>query len=175
MGRYRIVVFLVILLVWTQPVSPSASAPVHTDAGDSGPLHVETTTESGLTTPDNTDVVVDARGTGDAHGLASNARYYFGDPATPIDRPAFTVTNTDTTAHDVTISYTGVTDDNAVANVQFRIHDDTGYQLGVVTEEAGTTTIHGLSGGATLYVIVIVDTHGLAPADDLSGTLTLHA
>lgn len=179
MRRYRLAVFLVILLVWTLPVQPSASSPAHaaTEAldGKTGPLHLETTKESGVTAHDDSEMVLDAVGTGTGLGLATDARYHYGDSDAPVERPAFTLTNTASNAHDLTLAYTGATDDNPAANVQFLLHDATGKQVAVVTEEHNTTTIYGLPSGETIYVTVLVDTHGLSKNDDLSGTLRLYA
>lgn len=103
-----------------------------------------------------------------------NAHFTFGDPDKPTDSYAFTVHNIDTTAHTLWFHYDVISDGNERENVRFTVYDSRGVQVGVFTEADGLT-VEGVQSGQTLYAVLTVDTHGLVPSTDLSGTIRILA
>lgn len=113
---------------------------------------------------------------GGAAGANTNATFELGNPNDAVNASAFNITNQDSTARDMTVSYTGAgaTGDGTNA-IEFQIYDSTGTSVGTVSEETTSDTITGVASGATLYVVIVVDTTGLSDTDDLSGTLEISA
>lgn len=113
---------------------------------------------------------------GGASGVNTEAHFELGNPSDPTNQSAFNVTNNDAESHDLTIEYTGATGTSDTdANIQFQVYDNTGTSVGTVSEESTSLTITGAPSGATYYVVLVVDTHGLDTTADLSGTLTVSA
>lgn len=113
---------------------------------------------------------------GGATGVNQNATFVLGDTADPTNSSAFTLTNQDAASHDLTVEYTGAGGTaDPDANIEFSIHDSTGAQVTTVSEESTSGTITGAASGATYYVVITVDTHGLSSSSDLSGTLKVSA
>jgi hypothetical protein len=113
-----------------------------------------------------------------ATGVNPSATYRLGaqTPGDPPGEVAFNVTNRDARSHDLTLDYALTADDgNSAANVEFRVYDGSGSQVGVVTEESGSLTLSGVGSGVTRHVVLVVDTTGLGQSVDLSGTLTVTA
>lgn len=138
--------------------------------GSDGPLRLEAGDVAGISA--NADDLLLDTSTGSAAGVAQNARYTYGDPATPAARPAFTLTNADGDAHRLTMAYSGADAEDPDENVQFRVYDGNGHHLVTASEESGSVTV-SLDGNERVYVVVIIDTHGLSTTTDLSGSLDL--
>lgn len=113
---------------------------------------------------------------GGASGANTEAHFELGNPSDATNQSAFNITNNDAEAHDLTVEYTGAggTGDTD-ANIQFQVYDGTGTQVATVSEESTSATISSVASGNTLYVVIVVDTHGLDTSTDLSGTLTVSA
>lgn len=115
---------------------------------------------------------------GTALGANTDALFEFGDPANPGSSQAFTITNNDDEAHQMTAAYSLDADDgNTDANLEFQIYDSTGTLVGTVDEE-GTTVNMNAAAADTYNVVIVVDTgHGsastLTSTGDLSGTLSI--
>lgn len=172
MAWYRILGFIAIVFLVFQPIHPSASSAVQAATGDgAGPIDIETTTESGVAQAGTGLLVLDAGG--EASGVPANGRYLYGDPDAPVSRPAIILTNTAERTHALTIDYDADIPESSRTHVEFLLYDQNGTQAGVVTESSPPVRIEGVSSHASLYVVVIVDTHGLTSADDLSGTVTI--
>ncbi|WP_136716512.1 hypothetical protein [Halorientalis salina] len=113
---------------------------------------------------------------GTALGANTDALFELGDPANPGASQAFSVANNDDEAHQINAAYTLDADDgNAVANLEFRVYDNTGALVGTVTEEGQTVSMDAAA-AESYDVVVVVDTgHGAADTvtstADLSGTL----
>ena len=102
-------------------------------------------------------------------GVNVNSTYTVGSTSSPTSTYAFNLTNRNTAALDLTMGYT--LDNTAVgSNVQFRLYDSTGTEVGTV--EPGSQTVQTVTAGETLYVVIEV-TGGADTTDDLSGTLTV--
>lgn len=111
-----------------------------------------------------------------ASGVNTAATFELGDPNDPTNATAFNVTNNGGATVDLTVEYTGVTESQDTdANIQFQIYDSTGTNVATVSEESTSATINSVSSGSTLYVVMVVDTHGLDSTVDLSGTLKVSA
>lgn len=103
-------------------------------------------------------------------GLAPGGRYTFGDPAAPTEEMAFTVTHRVAEARTMTVAYAGVdAAGDGIEHVRLRVYDAAGRHLGTASEERPLTVRAGPA-GSTYYVVLVVDTHGLAAGADLSGT-----
>ena len=111
---------------------------------------------------------------GGAGGANTAAHFELGDPANANTTYAFNITNLDAESHDFTVSYSG-TDSNTASNIEFQIYDSTNTLVGTADEEGTSASLTGVASGETLYVVVVVDTHGLDSTADLSGTLTISA
>ncbi len=113
---------------------------------------------------------------GTAAGANTDALFELGDPANPGTSQAFRVQNNDDEAHVINVAYTLDADDgNSDANLEFRIYDTTGTQVGTVTEEGGTASLNAAAADA-YDVVVVVDTghdgaSTVTSTADLSGTL----
>lgn len=178
MRNLRLVVAVALVVIGTQAVG-AAAFPVDplqdgSDAVQSAddPLVLDEGDVSGLALRDDGTLVVGGAD-GPAEGVNVGGRFTYGNPAAPTTQPAFTITNTDTEHHDVSIEYAGVTVDNSEANVRFHVYDASGTKVATVTEETGPTVVPDVAGGATLYVVVVVDTTGVTDEADLSGSLTV--
>lgn len=112
---------------------------------------------------------------GSASGVNTNATFNLGDTNDPTNASAFNITNNDAETRDISIDYTlDSADSDADGNLKFKIYDSAGNLKGEATEES-SASVTGVSSGSTLYVVIVVDTHGLSSTDDLSGTLTISA
>jgi hypothetical protein len=115
---------------------------------------------------------------GTALGANTDALFELGDPAAPGTSQAFTVTNNDDEAHQMTAAYTLDADDgNGAANIEFQIYDNAGALVGTVTEEGQTVSMDAAAAD-TYNVVVVVDTGQAGAATltstaDLSGTLSI--
>lgn len=112
---------------------------------------------------------------GGAGGANVESHYELGNPSDPTNQSAFNISNLDAESHDITVSYTGVNDSNADANIEFQIYDDAGAHVVTVDDESTSGSLSGAASGATYYVVIVVDTHGLDDTADLSGTLEVSA
>ena len=112
---------------------------------------------------------------GTAQGLNTEGTFTYGATGSPTSTFAFKVTNNDSQAHDLTLSYAfDGSDPSSATNVEFFVYDDTGSQVATASE-GGSATISGVGGGTSHYVLVRVDTTGVTSSEDLSGTLTVSA
>ncbi|ELZ95808.1 hypothetical protein C440_05947 [Haloferax mucosum ATCC BAA-1512] len=114
---------------------------------------------------------------GTATGANVDAEFVLGDANDSKDEHAFTVTNNDGEAHDVSVQYVATqTDSNDDDNVEFVVFDADGDAVATLSEETDAQSFSA-GAGETFYVVVTVDTgHGvsevLGSGDDLSGTLS---
>lgn len=108
-----------------------------------------------------------------ATGVNSAANFEIGDTVSANTTAAFNITNNDGESHDFTLSYAqSVTDSDADANIQFKVYDANNNLLGTTSENSAAPAFT-VAAGATVHVVIVVDTHGLTSTDDLSGTLTV--
>ena len=158
----------------TGSVSRSVSADVVTD--DTGLISLQAG-QSGLVYQKNSGALtVDFTNKATAGGVNVDAKFEIGDTANANSSYAFNVTNLDAESHDFTFDYSGTT--NATTdtdpNIQFKVYDAAGNEVGMASEE-GASGLVTISAGETVYVVVVVDTHGLDSTADLSGTLKISA
>ena len=170
----RVILVIVVAVALLGVQASSAASVGETEDGigvhtDRGALVIDAGEVSGVSTDDG-GLLLDT-GTGSAAGVAPSARYTYGDLEDPTATPAFTLSNTDDRAHRLTVSYSGADSEDPDANVQFRLYDRTGTRLATASEESGAVTVD-LDGHERVYVVVVIDTHGLSPESDLSGSLT---
>ena len=171
--RVALVIVVAVALLGVQASSAASvgqSEAAVTVEGAQGPLVLEAGAVDGISA-DRGEVLVDTA-TGSAAGVAPDARYTYGDVDDPTATPAFTLTNADDGRHELALEYTGTDTEDPEANVQFRVYDAAGQRLGVVSEESGAVQF-GVEGTERVYVVVVIDTHGLTPASDLSGSLEM--
>lgn len=112
-----------------------------------------------------------------ASGVNPDANFTLGNASAPTTTYAFTMTNQDSVAHDLTLSYTA--SDNTVTgdgtdNIKFLVYDSTGSSLGTASEETALD-LTSTASAATVYVVVVIDTTGLTDTNNLSGTLKVSA
>lgn len=153
----------------------SRSSSVNVVSDDVGLIALDDGDSGGLVYMNGDQLAIDFT-QGGASGANVEATFKLGDPNDPTNHTAFNITNQDKQSHDLTVEYTGAgaTGDNT-DNIQFKIFDSAGSEVGTVTEESTSAEITGVNSGDTLYVVVVVDTTGLSGTDDLSGTLTVSA
>lgn len=167
-----------VILISTQWVGAAASAvdpgpdSTSTVTGQREPLDFTVHEGTGLFVPNADAIGVDLDRQTDINVAA---RFEYGSRSNPVDSPAFTITNTDDEAHTITIGYDRVgAVDSSRTNLAFYVYDATGRNVATVTEESGPVDVSDVAPGATLYVVTIIDTHGLTDAASLSGTFTVH-
>lgn len=153
----------------TANIDRSSSANVVTD--DAGLIGIQANTSSGVVQQNSTGAVTVDFARGAASGVNTAATFEVGDPNNGNESYAFNITNQDTESHSLSLAYSGATT-NSNPNIEFQVYDGSGTSLGTADEE-GTSASTTLSSGQTVYVVVVVDTHGLDTSSDLSGTLTV--
>ena len=146
---------------------PSAAVPVDAASGA-----IQIGTDDSAVVTNNAGTLMVGLGSKQGVGVPVNAHFTFGDPDQPTDSYLFTVHNTDTTTHTLGLRYDMISDWNDRANVRFTVYDSRGVQVGAFTEVDGLT-LEGVASGQTLFVVLTVDTYGLAPSNDLSGTIRI--
>lgn len=161
----------------TASIDRTASVEVVDDS--SGLLALESGTSS-VVSDDDGELSIDFQ-YGDVDGVNANSTFTVGDNSTnsygnETSSYAFNITNQDNQAHSVDLGYSltnpeSDVDDN---NIQFHVYNSTGDHLVMASEETDIEPID-LSLSETVYVVLVVDTHGLTAGDDLSGTLTISA
>lgn len=156
--------------------SVSRSSNVNVVSDDVGLIGLEDGTSGNLVKQNSTGaLVIDFTNSG-ASGVNTAATFELGDTTDPTNATAFNVTNNGGSTLDLTVEYTGVTESqDADANIKFEIYDSTGTKKATVSEESTSATVSSVSSGSTLYVVIVVDTHGLDDTADLSGTLKVSA
>ena len=166
---FVVVLVATALLYGAQPV---ASSPFDSGTGEGtvspgdASLVIDVHAESGVTGDDGR-LLIDAD-----EGVPVDARVAFGDPSAPVERPAFTITNAGNRSRDLVLAYGGTEGDGPVENVRFRVHDTDGNRVAALSEEGGRVVVPGVASGETLSVVVVVDSRGLVPTADLSGTFS---
>jgi hypothetical protein len=160
----------------TGSVTRSTSIDVVND--DTGLIALADGTSGGLVTQESNGKLTIDFTKGGASGVNPDASYELGDTNDPTNKTAFNISNLDAETHDLTVSYTnvdaGATGDGT-PNIQFRIYDSTGTEVGTVSEESTSATVSGVASGSTLYVVISIDTTGLTSSTSLSGTLEVSA
>lgn len=113
---------------------------------------------------------------GSAQGLNTEGTFTYGSDTNPTTTYAFEVTNNDSQAHSIDLSYAldGSDPDGNVANVEFEVYDDTGSLVATASEDS-TAALGSVSAGTSHYVVVRIDTTGVTSSQSLSGTLTVSA
>ena len=112
---------------------------------------------------------------GGAGGVNTAAHFELGDPSSANTSYAFNISNMDVESHDISLDYSGSDGQDADNNIEFQVYDASGTLQTTASEETGAVNVAGVSSGQTLYVVVVVDTHGLDSTADLSGTLKVSA
>lgn len=182
--KLKITAFLVAVVVVSATLGASAytsgsisrTASVNVVSDDVGLIALADGTSGDLVYQDTTGQLAIDFTQGGAAGVNTDATFKLGDTADPVNKSAFSVTNQDATAHDLTVAYTGAgATGDATNNIEFQVYNSTGSQVATVSEESTSATLTGIASGNTVYVVIAVDTNGLTSADDLSGTLTISA
>lgn len=157
----------------TGSVSRTANANVVTD--DAGLIALESGTVGGIVQQNSSGALAIDFTAGNAQGVNTEAHFELGNPTDANNSYAFNVTNLDAEAHTFSFSYSGVTNDSdADQNIQYQLYDSSGTSLGTVSEESDVTG-QTITAGETVYVVMVIDTHGLNSTADLSGTLQISA
>lgn len=183
--KTKVLTLVVVLLVASSIVSATAfttatlSRDTNVDvvADNNGIIALTDGTSGGLVTQVDGELRIDFSNPGSGLGANVNSRYELGDPNDPTSEMAFNVTNQDTVAHDLSIEYTGATDEGVAGDqIEFRVYDSSGTHLTTVSEETtGSVGSADFASGTTLHVVVVVDTNGMTTNGDLSGTLNITA
>lgn len=109
---------------------------------------------------------------GGAEGVNVNSQLEMGDSESPTTVEAFAVTNNDNEERTMNFDYV-LDDDNGVSSesITFEVYDSEEILEDSFsnTEEAEVT----FESGETHYVVITVDTEGLTPSEDLSGTVSV--
>ena len=121
---------------------------------------------------------------GNGKGLNTDAEFDYGDSSSPSTTYAFTMTNSAASSVAFTVNYaegSSFSDSNSDSNLNFEFYKSNGNPItdssstDVVITEEGTGQTFTLSSGTTVYIVITVDTSGLAKDDDLSGDLEITA
>lgn len=153
-------------------VERSANVNVVTD--DVGLIALQDGNSGGLVYQNSTGALAIDFTAGGASGANTEAHFELGNPGSANTSYAFNITNLDAESHTFNVAYSG-SDSNTASNIEFQVYDGTGALLGTADEQGNSASLSGVASGQTLYVVIVVDTHGLTSADDLSGTLTISA
>ena len=179
--KNKIGVFVVALVVLSVAVAATAftsgsvdrQANVNVVSDDTGLIGLTDGTSGGLVFQNASGALeIDFTKNG-AGGANTEAHFELGNPNNPTNQTAFNVTNNAATAKDMTFDFSGSDSQDADANIEFQIYDSSGTQVATLSEESGSVTVTGVASGETLYVVMVIDTHGLDSTADLSGTLTI--
>lgn len=107
--------------------------------------------------------------------LNNEATFTFGNSSNPTTTEAFVLQNNASEPADLTLSYSvNGTDSSTTDNVEFAVYDSSGDQAQTFAE-GGSTSLTGVASDEKYFVVITIDTTGLASTDDLSGTLTVDA
>lgn len=163
----------------TGEVSRSSTVDVVTDAD--GLIALADGSSGNLVYTDGTtgELAIDVTaGTSSATGVNGDATFKLGNESAPTTKAAFSITNKDSAARDLTVTYTdsgtGTDTTGDSANVAFKVYNSTGTLIGTASEES-SLTLTSVASAETHYVVVVIDTTGLGKAADLSGTLKVSA
>lgn len=102
----------------------------------------------------------------DNEGLNVDSTFTYGDTANPTTTPAFSLTNNDGSARDITLNFSGST------GITFTVYADDGTEIGTFSD-GGSVTVTSLGSGSTVYVTFSVTTGTTTGTDQISGTLTV--
>ncbi|QLG29870.1 hypothetical protein HUG10_19870 (plasmid) [Halorarum halophilum] len=155
--------------------SVERSANVNVVNDDTGLIALQDGTSGDLVFQNATGALAIDFTAGGAGGANTAAHYELGDPANANTSYAFNLTNLDAESHDFTVAYSGSDGQDTDANIEFQVYDSTGTLVDTANEEGTSASLSGVASGETLYVVIVVDTHGLDSTADLSGTLTISA
>lgn len=158
----------------TATVERDATIDIVTDAN--GPISIQDgNTGDVVYQAANGEITIDFSNPSGSTGVNPDASYTLGDTANGATTYAFSVTNTDASSHDIDFSYafTGTDPDAGTTNVAFEVFDSGGVSQGTANEGSSATVT--VASGATVYVVVTVDSTGLSSGDTLTGTLTIAA
>ena len=142
---------------------------------DTGLIALEDGTSGGLVFQNATGALEIDFTAGGAGGVNTASHYELGDPNNGNTSYAFNLTNLDAESHDFTLDYSGSDSEDADSNIEFQVYDSTGTLIDTADEEGNLAALNGVASGSVHYVVIVVDTHGLTDASDLSGTLTVSA
>lgn len=106
---------------------------------------------------------------GAAHGIAPNSRVVIGDRERPWDDHAFALHNEGEELTQIAIRYSYNRQPSESAGVYFSVLGSDGLTLAEAPGVEGA--VFDLPAGETAYVVVVIDTTGTTPSDDLSGTI----
>lgn len=179
-AKLKIGVLVVLVAISSAAFAASASTTGGVDrasnvdvvSDDKGLLSIQDGTTGGLVHQNSTGALEIDFTKGTANGVNTAANFSIGDTTSANTSYAFNVTNQDTTTHSLTFDYSGSDSQDTGDNVQFRLYDSSGSYLGTASEE-GSFAASSVAPGDTVYVVLVVDTHGLDTNADLSGTLSI--
>lgn len=106
------------------------------------------------------------------NGVNANANFTVGNQSDPTSTYAFTVSNNAGTDHNFDLSYDGFNVTGSDDNLQFRIYNETGVFQTELNQSSSSASVT-IPQTEAYYVVLVVDTQGLTPSADLSGTFTV--
>lgn len=183
-AKLKVGVLVVLMIASSAAFAASANTTAQIDRSSnvdvvddtSGLVSLQANTSSGVVQQNDSGALNIDFAQGDATGVNTASTFEVGDTASPTSSYAFNVTNQDSVARDITLSYSDISDTDTDSNIQFQVFNSTGDSIGtddVADEEGNNAVATDVASGETLYVVLVVDTHGLDDGADLSGTLTI--
>jgi len=155
----------------------SRTSNINVVADNNGLIALEDGTDGSLISQNRTGALSIDLSNGSAEGANVHAHFEFGDVDDPGNHSAFNITNQDTTAHSFTFNYTASNADDD-SDIEFRIFKESSLSSPAATvtdqTEPGGVTIDNVGSGATLHVVMVIDTED-DMEEDLSGSLEISA
>lgn len=101
-----------------------------------------------------------------------DARYVYGNPDDPMIDRAFVIEPGASKSRPLTVTYQ---DDSVGADgeLQIRLFDAFGTEVGRIGGDSSSVTVNANPPEEKYYAIVVIDTHGMAQGERLTGTLTV--
>lgn len=125
--------------------------------------------DSGLVLTDEGTISIDDQDRG--IGLNPNARFTFGDVTDPTGEHAFAVRASSETRDELLVRYVDASG-NAVENVQLTFFSSSGSEVGRIGFDGRETTLALDRSPTTIFVVMTIDTTGIAPGEQVPGRLT---
>jgi len=181
-AKFKVSILAVLLIAASGAFAASASLTGSVDRSsnvdvvndDTGIIALQDGSDGGLVYQNDTGALAVDFTNGSASGVNTAAHFEIGDTANANTTYAFNVTNLGDATHDFTFDYTQNTaHSDGNSNLQFKVYNESESPVGTADEEGNTASVAGVAPGETLYVVIVVDTHGLDSDDDLSGDLTI--
>lgn len=163
------IALLVSLTLGSSVIASGSTAVDAPTAAETGTAVTLVEGDAGLVLTDEGTIEVD--GHDREIGLNPNARFTFGDAADPAADHAFAVRASSETRDELLVRYVDASG-HAVENVRLTFYTAAGSEVGRIDFDGRETALALDRSRTTVYVVVTIDTAGIAPGEQVPGQLT---